>query len=478
MSSSLRSERAGADSDHTEAGDIPTPGKRTRTERLTRRPADGEPRQPATAPPVRAEGSGLTSGQPFVDSIVHGPAPDPTTVATALIGGGARDENHLTNEVYWTLRPGERGAKLVAGSAGAVEWLRLRDDVVRPALRQVRSHEATPAVPELDPGQPDPHPAHDATGPAPASGDARLDALLASVPVAGSNRDQAAWLVAALATGLVGAKASAASQLAQLAAGETRLRTAEGEPGAEHLKRGLAKLAQKGGPGVERIQAGVYEVEPGDMPILGVMVTMVAARIRTWIRAGAKGRRALFTFGDLVRADAGYGGSQHTAGNAIDLGGISFSDDRDVIAVLSGLEAGKVSMVFPDFRNHVHLSLDGSGRYELGLPLWPGPFFQPGHELAKAKASRAKAAGDAAPGTTITAEGLIMWHAWWYTSTGTSLGGGTWKWVDKVAGKAGDHLASGPLKALLKKLDGGGSARKSSAVASEDGVVPPEAEGE
>ncbi len=51
-----------------------------------------------------------------------------------LIAAGRRDENALTDELLYRQYPGLRGMKLKAGSQEAREWLRLRDEVVRPAL--------------------------------------------------------------------------------------------------------------------------------------------------------------------------------------------------------------------------------------------------------------------------------------------------------------------------------------------------------
>ncbi len=85
---------------------------------------------------------------PAVDAA--GPLPpaaeiDGGAVARDLITGGQRDENHLTNEVFWQRHPTLRGIKLSSGTPAAREWLRVRNEDVRPALeasQPVREHAA------------------------------------------------------------------------------------------------------------------------------------------------------------------------------------------------------------------------------------------------------------------------------------------------------------------------------------------------
>ncbi len=466
--------------DHEGTGGVGTggtaPGKRAPTDQLQRKAERTSP--PALTQTPRADNPAPVSGQSYVDSIVHG-AVDPAKVVAEQIAHGIHDENKITDEVLWQMRPTTRGKKLSGGSADAAEWLRLRDEVVRPALTHGdRARAPAPPIESHD-LKATPAPARDES--APVSGDAKIDALLASVPPNGSpNQVEAAWLLRALATGLVSASARSQPQLEQLAKGETSLRTTEGEPGAYQLKRGLAALEKKD-IHVKRLEAGHYEVESGRLPVLGVMVDLAAGRIREWVKAGSKNRRPLFMFGDMVRADAGFATdaahSQHTSGNAIDLGGMSFNNDTDVVAVLSGLDPGKIKMVFPDggadgVTAHVHLALTDNNLYELGVPFSPA-FFPLSEHLGKAKQAAQKQAGvDPAVGTTATARGAIMWHPYWYESTGTYQGGGTWKWADRGAGLARDHIHSAPLKNLLRRLETGTPPKVSVDAAREDGVKP------
>jgi hypothetical protein len=474
--------RHGNDADHEgghDSGSVMA-GKRTRTAGLQRK-ADG-----STPPPVNAQAKAShdeplpTSGQSFVDSIVHGPV-DPAKVAAEQLARGVHDENTITNEVFWACRPDVGRDKLAAGSPEANEWLRLRDEIVRPALR---GHETAPELTggDLARNADTVAPRTEAVGP---SGNALVDKLLGSVPPHGSpNQLEAAWLLEAIKTGLFGAFPRTIGQLTQLSRGERSLRTSEKASGKDAIKHGVAELekqkihAQQTGNEGGRVQ---YEVDGGHLPVLAVMIDLAAGRLRDVVRGGMKDRRQLFQFGDLVRADVDYAKdgkhSAHTSGNAIDLG-VSMKTEDDVVKVLSVLPPGKISQVFPDggidpIPEHVHLALGDDGRYELGIS-FAGPFFQ----LTDSIYTHMKAAQDQAGGATaevgavVHAEGLRMWHPVWYTCTGKHLGGGKWDWKWGYGGKATPHLKSGKLKALLATLDSGTKRDVSVKAAQEDGVDP------
>src|SRR5262249_25930527 len=73
------------------------------------------------------------------------------------VASGHRDENRLTNLVFFKRHPGRQGRPLSKGEPGFSdlnrEWLDIRDRLVRPALRQ--------------PASPPPHSSHPRPGPAP-----------------------------------------------------------------------------------------------------------------------------------------------------------------------------------------------------------------------------------------------------------------------------------------------------------------------
>lgn len=63
------------------------------------------------------------------------PNPGALDVVRKLLGEAERNENVLTNEAFWAGHPELRGQKLAAGTPEAQAWLRVRDEVVRPALK-------------------------------------------------------------------------------------------------------------------------------------------------------------------------------------------------------------------------------------------------------------------------------------------------------------------------------------------------------
>ncbi|MBW3664781.1 MAG: hypothetical protein KY469_16910 [Actinobacteria bacterium] len=60
----------------------------------------------------------------------------PTAGVTMMLAIGLRDEAKLTNVLFWAAHPEMTGKRIAAGQrALAADWVRLRDTVVRPALR-------------------------------------------------------------------------------------------------------------------------------------------------------------------------------------------------------------------------------------------------------------------------------------------------------------------------------------------------------
>lgn len=442
---------------------------------------------PATEPTADAT--------PAVDR--DGPLGEPSGLAADQaaadqIAAGQHDESAVTNEVFWQLYPTLRGVKLRAGTPAATAWLAVRDDTVRPALKAARhpthADVSRPAAPTAAVAEPDAGPAahdapltvanHDDAGAAGiraaaserpvvagavATAAADLQALFDWTPSGeAGERGEAAWLLAAIATGLIDAHGGTKTQLTQMMQGDALIHSTETEPGEKHRKHV---------DGVTRTKAGHYDVAVGDAPILGVLVALADSRLREWAGSGAKTRKHLFTLGTLVRGDVGFGGSQHTRGNAIDLGGMNFSNDKDVLALLDGLPPGKVDKVFADNNDHVHVTVNDAGNFELGFP-FQGNFFARDEELPLAQKAAEKAAGEASDGATIHAEGMERYGTHWYKATGT-FKAGAWAWSKKVTGKARHHLQSAKLKALLDTLDRGADSSAAVKAAHEDGHAPP-----
>ena len=57
-----------------------------------------------------------------------------TVLTSTLIGGGNRDINQLTNEVFYHLFPDRKRAKLAKGDPLVAVWLEIRDSIVQPVL--------------------------------------------------------------------------------------------------------------------------------------------------------------------------------------------------------------------------------------------------------------------------------------------------------------------------------------------------------
>ena len=63
-------------------------------------------------------------------------------LASMVERGVEANQNHLTDELFWRARPDRKGEKLAPGSPEAMQWVHIRDSVVRPLLR---AH-STPSV--------------------------------------------------------------------------------------------------------------------------------------------------------------------------------------------------------------------------------------------------------------------------------------------------------------------------------------------
>ncbi len=481
--------------------------------------ARAAPTQVADTPP--APGPGPAQAPDPAGPLGPSAEVDPAEVVREQLAHGQHDEIQLANEAFWRLQPALRGIKLKAGTPAAQEWLRMRDEFVRPALEQAQharkkeEHKAThppkPAVSEEQPvaAPPTPapapaielgkdagpalreaadgkdkdkdkdhEPAKQGQAPAPAvqpgqeaepakgktAPTPELQALLDWSPVGMKGpQGQAAWLLAAIETKLIAAFGETKTQLKQLADGEDSVTSIEQEP--DKVRSPLKNVKRVGGKGAHT----KYEIDVDGSPILGVLVTMSASRIHQWIDEGAKKVHALFTLGTMARGDLGFSfASRHATGEAIDLGLDNFKTDKDVVELLDGLEPGKVGSVFPDNNNHVHLAVH-DGKYEFGLP-FQGSFFPLDKKIEKVQDAAEKAQGDPEVGTTIKVEGLDKYSSHWSESTGKYLGEGKWKWSKPKAagGKASSHLKSGPLKALLAKL-GDGPTGGAAKAASDDG---------
>lgn len=95
--------------------------------------------------------------------------PDPAGAAHELVGRGLVDDNALTDELFWRCFPALRGLALLGGTPAAAEWMRLREQVARPALRGRPSpHEEAPAELTIEPAPPTVAPAEEST-PSPAT---------------------------------------------------------------------------------------------------------------------------------------------------------------------------------------------------------------------------------------------------------------------------------------------------------------------
>lgn len=458
----------------------------------------------ALAEPVATPPPGVDADGPL------GPATevDPAQVAADELERGAGDENKITNEVFWQRHPSLRGIKLNAGSPAAVEWLRLRDQHVRPALarkpapalqpptleggvpgpelaKTVAEHvEAQPAVkappaPEAQPGSPIAEPEVVADTVKAQSTDPAVAALLAWDPSGvGGEKGQAAWLLAAIDTKLIGAFPQTKAQLERLAEGHATVMSTEKDP--DEVRSPARNVKRVGG---SKGGYGVYSIAMADTPILGVLCTLARSRIQQWIDEGSPEVKLLFQLGTMARGDMGFKfHSRHAQGSAIDLNfGDSkdnkkaFGREEDVIELLDGLEPGQIGSVFPDNDDHIHLAVNG-GKYELGLP-FQGPFFPKEKSLATAKKAAERKHPNPEVGDTIEATGMDVYTSalnnkavakygewkgvtkWWWGPTRSGSGGG-----------ARDKLKSQNLKDLLDRLGAGGDGPVPTARA-EDGHV-------
>ncbi len=257
----------------------------------------------------------------------------------------------------------------------------------------------------------------------------------------GGERGQAAWLLRAVDLGWVDAHGETRRHLRAYVDRAASVESVERIPGEAH-DRGIKPKRKVGGGN------GVYDVALGDVPILETLHTLVHRHIEGRYAQRHYHAQALFDLGTMLRRDHGFGGSRHTVGEAIDLGGMNFATVDDVLHVLELLPDGRVARVFPDNNDHLHLSIHG-GEFELGLP-FQGDFFPSERNLEVAKR---QAETDAAPGaTTLQAEGLAWGSTVVNVATASKTSGG-WDW-SKASAKRGGAAAVGFLKskALRERL--------------------------
>lgn len=251
----------------------------------------------------------------------------------------------------------------------------------------------------------------------------------------------AAWLLRAVEVHWVDAFAETVRHLRAYVKGARTVESVEKMP-APGYDRGVKPKREVGGG------QGVYDVKLGEAPVLDTLHTLVRNHIHDCFERRAYYPHALFELGTFLRRDPGYGGSRHTQGAAIDLGGMNFATVDDVLHVLDLLPDSKVSRVFPDNNNHLHLSIH-DGALELGMP-FQGDFF-PDSRSMKSAQHKAEASADA-DATTLHADGLAWGSTVMNQSTATRSGG-AWKW-SKPAPKSDGAAAVGFLqsKELRAKL--------------------------
>ncbi|MFO0745471.1 MAG: hypothetical protein U1F43_07345 [Myxococcota bacterium] len=107
----------------------------------------------AQAAPIEAPATAKRAGEPngAPDDFAGAarqlePNPGAQPVVKRLLDGGERDENTLTNEGFWAGHASLRDQHLKPGTPEAKAWLRVRDEVVRPALKAAAR--AKPAAPK------------------------------------------------------------------------------------------------------------------------------------------------------------------------------------------------------------------------------------------------------------------------------------------------------------------------------------------
>lgn len=228
-----------------------------------------------------------------------------------------------------------------------------------------------------------------------------IDALLAWSPTQTRGPDgTAAWMLRAKELGFVTSSAGTVSELGDLRDNKQEVRTSEKEPGQayEDEKRKQDKKRPK--PRLDRVtKVGTgktyegYDVGIDESTILQTLVGVAHARIRAWRATGAQKKPIVLKLGDFVRGDAGFGGSPHTGGNAMDLFFLGANNnDGDVIDLLHDLPAGPPLVIVRDTNNALHLDrLDG--RYGLGVPSM-GDYLPSELDLEKTKAAAVAAAGN------------------------------------------------------------------------------------
>lgn len=180
MSDPQKDQRSGDDAAHAHAEDavaapapVHGPG-RTRLEQLAEAGAPGADDLAALLGAYPRERGAMIAlvqerfGNAVADQALRGVAGpglpqaadlDPDAAARELVSRGLQDENRLTDELFWRRYPALRDLPLAPATPAAAEWMRLRGDHARPALRGLGAVvDATPKI-EVEPLAPLPAPA-------------------------------------------------------------------------------------------------------------------------------------------------------------------------------------------------------------------------------------------------------------------------------------------------------------------------------
>jgi hypothetical protein len=278
-----------------------------------------------------------------------------------------------------------------------------------------------------------------------------IDDLLAWVPAqTRGDRGTAAWLLRATELGFVMTPKRTVRELADLRDNKQQVRTGEGEPDADVEAGHRAEDKKLEKPRLDRVKkvgAGKtyegYDVGIDESSILHTLVELVRTRITAWRANGSPNKRLALHLGDYVRGDAGFGGSPHTGGNAMDLYFLGAANgEGDVLDLLHDLPPGPRLEVFRDSNNALHLDRIG-GRYGLGVPS-QGEYMPPELDMERNQAAAIAAAG-ADHAQTIEATGIV-WGSGWVQTFSAKWNGKKWVWTFvRNVGLAEQHIKSAKL---------------------------------
>lgn len=280
------------------------------------------------------------------------------------------------------------------------------------------------------------------------------DKLIAWDPVVERGEEgQAAWLLEAVSQGFATAHGETKTQLRALKKGKKKIESVEAIPaeGKDHN----VKPKRKAGKDHKGRELGVYDVKVDDAPILSVLVHLLRGHIEKFHRSREILPEPLFELGTFLRRDHGFGdgsGSDHTKGAAIDLGGMEFSSDDDVIEILEALPPKAFGAVVPDNSSHLHVGVR-DGAYRIGLG-FEGDFFPTSLKQAEAKKNAVKGKK---PGDEPRAEWVELYETEVFTAKASwNEGAQRWEWKRKTVkhgAKAFDKLKSKRVKDALLALN-------------------------